>query len=68
MFFNMLVKHVMDFQELILQGEWEKFAILSLVNETKANKENNIRKWMHGFVGHLLLNLGQRKSLGNILE
>lgn len=60
----------MDFQALnqILQGEWEKFAILSLVNETKANKENNIRKWMHGFVGHLLLNLWQRKSLGDILE
>ena len=25
----MLVKHVVDFQALFLQGEWEKFAILS---------------------------------------
>ena len=27
----MLVKHVMDIQALLLQGEWEKFAISRLV-------------------------------------
>ena len=29
----MIVKHVVAIQALILQGEWEKFAILSLINE-----------------------------------
>ena len=33
MFLYMLVKHVVDIQTLLLQGEWEKFTILSLVYE-----------------------------------
>jgi hypothetical protein len=33
MFLYMLVKHVVDIQALILQEEWEKLAILSLVYE-----------------------------------
>ena len=31
MFLYMLVKHVVDIQVVLLQGEWEKDAILSLV-------------------------------------
>ena len=31
MFLYMLVNHVVDIQALILQGKWEKLAILSLV-------------------------------------
>ena len=38
MFLYMLVKHVVDIQTLILQGEWEKFAILSLVYENMGIK------------------------------
>ena len=33
MFLYMIVKHVVAIQVLILQGEWKKFAILSLINE-----------------------------------
>jgi F0F1-type ATP synthase membrane subunit a len=33
-FLYMFVKNVVGIQTLILQGEWEKFAILSVVYET----------------------------------
>jgi hypothetical protein len=42
MFFYMLVKRVVDIQALILQGEWEKLAILSLVYENMGYRERSI--------------------------
>ena len=57
MFLNMLVKHVVYIQILIMQGEWEKFAILSFVYESIGHKERNIwiQEWIHKFVNRLLL-------------
>ena len=42
MFLYMLVKYVVDIQALILQGEWEKLAILSLVYDNMGCRERNI--------------------------
>ena len=42
MFLYMLVKHGMDIQALILQGEWEKYVILSLINESMEHRERSI--------------------------
>jgi hypothetical protein len=42
MFLYMLVKHVVDIQALILQGEWEKLAILSLGYENMGYRERSI--------------------------
>ena len=57
MFLYMLVKHVVDIQALILQGEWEKLAILSLVYENMGYRERSIwsQERMIGFVYRLLL-------------
>ena len=57
MFLYMLVKHVVDIQALILQGEWEKLAILSLVYESMGYRERSIwsQERMIGFVDRLLL-------------
>ena len=52
----MLVKNVVGIQTLILQGEWEKFAILSVVYESIGRKER-----MLGFVERLLLGLWMEK-------
>jgi hypothetical protein len=41
-FLYMLVKNVVGIQTLILQGEWEKFAILSVVYENIGRRERNI--------------------------
>src|ERR1700738_3456295 len=56
-FLYMLVKNVVGIQTLILQGEWEKFAILSVVYESIGRKERNIwsQERMLGFVDRLLL-------------
>jgi hypothetical protein len=53
----MLVKHVVDIQALILQGEWEKITNLSLVYENMGYRERSIwsKKRMIGFVNRLLL-------------
>ena len=53
----MFVKHVVDIQALFLQGEWEKFAILSLIYESMGHREMSIKshKWMYRFVEPLLL-------------
>jgi hypothetical protein len=42
MFLYMLVKHVVDIQALILQGKWEKLAILSLVYENMGYRKRSI--------------------------
>jgi hypothetical protein len=42
MFLYMIVKHVVAIQTLILQGEWEKIAILSLINEIMGRRERSI--------------------------
>ena len=57
MFLYMLVKHVVDIQALILQGEWEKVAILSLVYENMGYRERSVwsQERMIGFVDRLLL-------------
>jgi len=57
MFLYMLVKHVVAIQALILQGEWEKFAILSVVYESMRCRERSIwsQERMYGFVDRLLL-------------
>ena len=56
-FLYMLVKNVVDIQTLILQGEWEKITILSVVYESIGCRERNI--WSQdrvlGFVDRLLL-------------
>ena len=39
MFLYMLMKHVVNIQALLLQGEWEKFAILNLVYEIMRHRE-----------------------------
>ena len=53
----MLVKNVVGIQTLILQGEWEKSAILSVIYESIGRKERNIwsQERMLGFVDRLLL-------------
>ena len=53
----MLVKHVVNIQARILQGEWEKVAILSLMYESMGHRERSIcnKKRMSGFVECLLL-------------
>src|SRR5665213_446391 len=53
----MLVKHVVDIQALILQGEWEKFVVLSLLYESMGHRERSIwsQERMYGFVDRLLL-------------
>ena len=57
MFLYMLVKHVVDIQALILQGKWEKVAILSLVYENMGYRERSIwsQERMIGFVDCSLL-------------
>jgi hypothetical protein len=57
MFLYMLVKNVVGIQTLILQGEWEKIAILSVVYENIRHIERNIwsQERMLGFVDQLLL-------------
>ena len=57
MFLYKFVKHVVDIQALFLQGEWKKFAILSLVYESIGYKERSIcsQEQMYKFVDHLLL-------------
>ena len=42
MFLYMTVKHVVAIQALVLQGEWENFAILSLMNESMGRRERSI--------------------------
>jgi hypothetical protein len=53
----MLVKYVVDIQTLILQGEWKKLAILSLIYENMGYRERSIwnQELMIGFVDRLLL-------------
>ena len=38
----MLVNYVVNIQAVLLQGEWEKVAILSLVYESMRHKERSI--------------------------
>ena len=56
-FLYVLVKHVMDIQTLILQGKWEKFAILRLVYENMGDRKSSAwcQEQMYGFVDCLLL-------------
>ena len=56
-FLYMLVKNVVGIQTLILQGEWEKYAILSVVYESIGRKERNTwgQEKMLGFMDRLLL-------------
>jgi hypothetical protein len=56
-FLYMLVKNIVGIQTLILQGEWEKFVILSVVYENIGRKKRNIwsQERMLGFVDRLLL-------------
>ena len=63
-FLYMLVKNVVGIQTLILQGEWEKFAILSVVYENIGRIERNIwsQKMMLIFVDWLLLGLWTEKE------
>ena len=69
MFFYMLVKHVVDIQTMILQGEWEKFALLSLVLVRMGHiKSIWSQGWMYKFIDCLLLGLWTEKSLGIKLE
>ena len=42
MFLYMLVEYVVDIQALLLQGEWEKLAILSLIYESMGHREEHI--------------------------
>jgi hypothetical protein len=57
MFSYMIVKHVVAIHALILQGESEKFANLSLINKIIGRRERSI--WSHEclarFVERLLL-------------
>ena len=57
MFLYMLVKHVVDIQALILQGDWEKLAILSLIYDNMGYRKRTIQSQerMIGFVDRLLL-------------
>ena len=57
MFLYMLVKHDVDIPTLILQGEWVKFAILNLVQESMGHGEWSTwsQEWMYGSVDRLLL-------------
>ena len=38
----MLVKHVMDIQAMLLQGEWKKVAILNSMYESLEHRKRNI--------------------------
>jgi hypothetical protein len=53
----MIVQHVVNMQSLILQGEWEKFAIFSILWESMEREERSI--WSHarqvGFMDCFLL-------------
>lgn len=53
----MIVQHVVNMQSLILQGEWEKFAIFSILWESMGREERSI--WSHarqvGFTDRFLL-------------
>jgi hypothetical protein len=53
----MLVKHVVNIQAILLQGEWKNVAILNLVYESVGHRERNIwnQERMSGFVDRLLL-------------
>ena len=55
-FLYMLMKHVVNIQALILQGEWEKFAIFNLVYKSMGHRERNMcnLEWMSRFVDRLL--------------
>ena len=67
----MLLKHVVDIRALLLQGEWENVAILSLVYESMGHRERSTwsQERMSGFVERLLLELWtDRDSLGSELE
>jgi hypothetical protein len=63
-FLYMLVKNVVVIQTLILQGEWEKIAILSVVYENIGCIERNIwnQEKMLGFVDQLLLGSWTKKK------
>jgi hypothetical protein len=53
----MIVQHVVNMQSLILKGEWEKFAIFSILWESMGREERSI--WSHarqvGFMDRFLL-------------
>jgi hypothetical protein len=53
----MIVQHVLNMQSLILQREWEKFAIFSILWESMGHEERSI--WSHarqvGFTDHFVL-------------
>jgi hypothetical protein len=53
----MKVQHVVNMQSLILQGEWEKFAIFNILWESMGREEHSI--WSHarqvGFTNRFLL-------------
>ena len=52
MFLYMFVRHIAVIQALILQEEWEKFAILNLVHKSMGHSERRMwsEEWMYGFV------------------
>ena len=54
-----IVKHVVAIQALFLQREWEKFAILSLINKMIGHRKRSIwsQEQMKKFVDLLLLGL-----------
>ena len=55
----MLVKHSVDIQALVLRGEWENYAILSLVYESMGHKERSVwsQEQIHGFIDRFLMGL-----------
>jgi hypothetical protein len=57
MYLYMIVQHVVNMQSLILQGEWENFAIFSILWESMGREECSI--WSHarqvGFTDRFLL-------------
>ena len=62
-FLYMLVKHVVNIQVLLLQGEWEKFANLKLVYESMGHRERRIwSQEMMYIVNPLLLGLWTEKE------
>ena len=64
-FLYMLVKHVVDIQTLIFQGEWEKSASLSLVYKRLGHRKRSIwsQEPIYGFVDRLLLSLWTEKDI-----
>ena len=60
----MFVKHVVDIQELLLQGKWEKFIILSFVYESMGHRKWNIwsQERMYRYVDRLLFDLWTKKE------